>query len=306
MVAALAARYLEHVERDRLYYKHGKPTSERLCIGVALRPLVRLFGSKPAKDFSPLDLVTVRTALCEPLPPPQEGEDKRGRWHVGPIVRGSVNKHLDRVRRLFQWAAAMQLVPASTWHALQAVEGLRRGQSDKVRESEPVKPAEPRAVAKVLRHVKPVVAGLIRFQWLTGCRPGEAVQLRLRDIDRKGKVWVFAPQRHKSEHHGRTREVMVGPKAQRVLAQFFRADPDARLFPISTSGYREAIRDACREAGVDAWAPNQLRHSAATRFRRARGIEAAGTLLGHANVDTTAIYAEQDRRAAMDIAAAIG
>ena len=42
-------------------------------------------------------------------------------------------------------------------------------------------------------------------------------------------------------------------------------------------------------------AARQLRHAAATRFRKAYGLEAAQVLLGHRTADVTQIYAERDR-----------
>ena len=54
------------------------------------------------------------------------------------------------------------------------------------------------------------------------------------------------------------------------------------------------------------WAPNQLRHSAATSIRAEFGIEAARTVLGHSEIATTQIYAERDERLAMQVAAKLG
>jgi integrase len=54
------------------------------------------------------------------------------------------------------------------------------------------------------------------------------------------------------------------------------------------------------------WSPNQLRHAMATRVRREAGIEAAKTLLGHSQLNTTGIYAEQDRQRAIEVAKMIG
>jgi site-specific recombinase XerC len=54
------------------------------------------------------------------------------------------------------------------------------------------------------------------------------------------------------------------------------------------------------------WAPNQLRHLLATRVRRESGIEAAKVLLGHSQLNTTGIYAEQDRQRAIEVAQKIG
>lgn len=54
------------------------------------------------------------------------------------------------------------------------------------------------------------------------------------------------------------------------------------------------------------WAPNQLRHAAATSIRAAFGIEAVKTVLGHADILTSQIYAERDEKLAEKVAKAIG
>jgi integrase len=54
------------------------------------------------------------------------------------------------------------------------------------------------------------------------------------------------------------------------------------------------------------WSPNQLRHQMATRVRREAGIDAAKTLLGHSQLNTTGIYAEQDRQLAIEVSRKIG
>jgi integrase len=54
------------------------------------------------------------------------------------------------------------------------------------------------------------------------------------------------------------------------------------------------------------WHPHQLRHSAATDIRKHFGIEAAQTVLGHATLAATQIYAEKNVDAAKRIAAALG
>jgi len=54
------------------------------------------------------------------------------------------------------------------------------------------------------------------------------------------------------------------------------------------------------------WAPNQLRHSFATKVRKAHGLEAAQVLLGHAKADVTQIYAEKNEALAVAVAGEIG
>jgi integrase len=54
------------------------------------------------------------------------------------------------------------------------------------------------------------------------------------------------------------------------------------------------------------WSPNQLRHSAATAIRQRYGLDAAQVILGHAEADTTQIYAEADWAKAVQIAREVG
>jgi hypothetical protein len=49
------------------------------------------------------------------------------------------------------------------------------------------------------------------------------------DIDRTGRVWVYKPERHKTEHRGQSREIYLGPKAQAVLTPWLRDRPDEFL-----------------------------------------------------------------------------
>ena len=70
--------------------------------------------------------------------------------------------------------------------------------------------------------------------------------------------------------------------------------------------YKQAIARACEKAGVEKWAPNQLRHSSGTEVRSKYGLDAAQAFLGHANASTTEIYAELDFEKAARVAREIG
>jgi integrase len=54
------------------------------------------------------------------------------------------------------------------------------------------------------------------------------------------------------------------------------------------------------------WHPHQLRHTKATEIRRLYGTEAAQSVLGHAKLNTTEIYAEKSREMAQQIMREIG
>lgn len=234
-VRAMFAAYWRHVETQCLYEKHGKPTSERGCIAQAARPLVRLFGDKAAAEFGPLDLQVVRSAIAKPLRLPEAAaaapaeKPKRKRKLPEVLARGTVNKHVHRIRRMFRWAVSQELVPAATWQALLSVPALRRG-AKAVRETAPVRPVAWAEVEPVLPHLAPPLRAVVELMWHTGARPSEALHLRMADIDRSGPVWLYRPAAHKTEHLDKDRMVPIGPRAQAVLQPFLKADPAAFLF----------------------------------------------------------------------------
>ncbi|MCE9604443.1 MAG: site-specific integrase [Planctomycetia bacterium] len=54
------------------------------------------------------------------------------------------------------------------------------------------------------------------------------------------------------------------------------------------------------------WAPNRLRHSAATEIREKFGLEAASNVLGHSRADITQMYAARDWKTAERVARELG
>ena len=68
------------------------------------------------------------------------------------------------------------------------------------------------------------------------------------DVDRSGDVWVYRPQSHKTAHHGHSRAVMIGPKAQAVLLRYLARDAEANCFrPCDSEAKRRAAAHAARK-----------------------------------------------------------
>ena len=252
------------------------------------------------------------------------------------------------------------------------VEGLRRGRTE-ARETSPIMPAADGAVDASLAFLPAVVADMVRLQRLTGARPAEVCILRPCDLDRNADVWLYRPESHKTQHHGRERVIFIGPQAQAVLLRYLARDHEVFCFrpcdsmakhlaeraaarttrltcgnipgsnrrkkPRTVPGecygvdtYRRAITRACDKAfphpSLDGirkpmltkeqklelkawqkshrWAPNQLRHAAATEVRREFGLEAAQVMLGHSRADVTQVYAERDLAKGVEVAKRIG
>ena len=84
---------------------------------------------------------------------------------------------------------------------------------------------------------------MVRFQRFTGCRPAEVCLLRPCDVDTSGGVWVYRPESHKTEHHGRERIICIGPKGQAVLRPYLLRDKSAYCFvPAESEKKRLALR----------------------------------------------------------------
>jgi len=238
--------YFSHAQE---YYRlEGKVSREFVAMRDAAKPLKDLYGSTPAEKLGPLALRAVRERLI-----------------VDDLSRREINKRINRIRRIFKWAASMELVPASVFEALRTVAGLERGRTT-ARETEPVKPVEERFVEAVLPQVSPQVAAIIRLQQLTGMRAGEVVIMRPQDIDGTGAVWIYTPSKHKSDYRGLQRHVPLGPKAQEVLRPFLQRPASSFLFsPIEAETWRNDRRAEQRRSDRKTKVyPSELR----TRERR--------------------------------------
>jgi len=210
--------YFAHAET---YYRHpdGTPTSEVDNIRLALRPLKELYGDTEAGKFDSLALEAVRVKMIE-----------------AGHCRKRINKDVDRIKRMFRWATAKKLVPLETYQLLQTVENLQAGRSE-AHETEPVKPVAEEVVEATLPFCTPQVAAMIRLQLLAGMRPGEVTIMRSIDISTSGKLWTYRPGsdrgahgKHKNAWRGHDKVILLGPRAQAVLAPWLRANVTEYLF----------------------------------------------------------------------------
>jgi len=114
------------------------------------------------------------------------------------------------------------------------------------------------------------------------------------------------------EHKERSRVIVIGPRAQDILAKYLLKEENEPCFlrrsgkPYKRWHYAQHIARACEKAKIDPWAPNRLRHAAGTKIRAAFGLEAGQVVLGHANADVTQIYAERDLEKAINAMREVG
>jgi integrase len=260
------------------------------------------------------------------------------------LSRVVINARIRRLVRVFRWAVAEELVPESVHRALASVPGLQRGRTE-APESGGIEPVAVAVVESAVVAMPAPVAAMTRLQLLTGMRAGEVMIMRALDLNMAGPTWTYTPHKHKNKHRGKERVIFLGPQAQDIIRPFLTTNLEAYLFSprayvevlharraaarktkrtpselrrrkakpqvqpaerYDRRSYRQAVVRACRKAGVPAWSPLQLRHTAATLIRAKYGVEAAKAILGHTRVETSQIYAERDLNRAEAIMREIG
>lgn len=199
-------------------YSRSHPINQ----ATAIRILRGLYGTTAATAFGPSALRLVRQAMIDgdlhATPRPRK-----------PWSRSVVNDFRRLIIRIFKWGVGRELLPASVYESLRCVESLKRGQTA-ARETESVKPAPDAYIAAAREHVSLQVAAMIELQLATGMRPGELVAMRPCDIDMGRRVWLYQPERHKTAHHGKSRTIYLGPRAQRAIRPFLKRSTVAPLF----------------------------------------------------------------------------
>ena len=150
---------LAFMKHARQYYrKNGEETSSVSAFAYAFNYLRSLYGSTPAEEFRPPHLKAVRERMI-----------------ASGLRRKVLNDRVWRIKHLFRWAVAEELVSEGVALRLSNVAGLRKGRRPDVPESQRVTPVDIDAVEAVLPHLAPQVAAMIRIQLLTGMRPGEVL-----------------------------------------------------------------------------------------------------------------------------------
>lgn len=244
------------------YVKNGVPTGEQEPIRQSMKPLAKLYGRSPTAEFGPSALKAVRQAMVE--------KD---------LCRNVINARVNRIRRIFKWGVENEMVNPTVLHALQAVAPLKQGRCE-VRESKAVKPVPDAVVDAVLPFAPSPVRALIELQRLTGMRPGEVVIMRGRDLDTTGAIWTYLPSSHKTEHHGRSRPISLGPKAQELIRPFLKPDLSAFLFsPREAVEERNRLRRQNRRTPMT---PSQSMRRPKGRPKKQPGECYTTSALGHA------------------------
>jgi integrase len=243
-VGELCTRWIDWIERNRCH--NGKDATSLYYGARQATAALEDFWSLPAASFGSHHLTAVQEKLEHtPVVSRPRSPDKAPK--VRARNRSTINDTIGRIRRLFRWAAVRNLVPEDRVAVLRLVEPLLAEQTAAPDRVGP-KTVPDEIVSATLPELPAVIADLIRFQRLVGCRPGEARRLRPCDInrdaspDRQG-VWLWTPYRYKTKWRKKhlPRVIAIGPKAQAILTPWLARlsrTPESHVFSPKFSARR--------------------------------------------------------------------
>jgi integrase len=211
-VAELGVQYLRWAES--YYVKDGEPTTELVNVKRSLRALRESFPDLSAREFGPVALKVVRERLV-----------------ADGLSRVNCNRFTRIIVRVFKFAAENQMIPGDLPAGLACVKPFARGRGCLAHETDPVLPVDEETINDTLPALNEKYRAMVQIQLLLACRPGELVTMRTGEIDRSGPIWVYRPKSHKTEHHGKSRIIPIGPKCQLLLAPWLQADCGTREQP---------------------------------------------------------------------------
>ena len=127
LVSELAISFLDSIEPQM-------DKSEYLLFKYAVGYLVEVYGELAVNEFSPKKLKIVRSRMIK----------------TGTLCRGTVNKYISKIRRLFTWGVGEEIVQSTVSDSLKAVKDLRKGEEGTF--DHPEREAVPQWVVEVMAY----------------------------------------------------------------------------------------------------------------------------------------------------------
>lgn len=216
--------------------------------------IVALLGDRPIADVTKddarrlgLDLPRLPANMTKKFPgasPTEALERAAGDPKVARLEPRSINKYLQQARSLFTWAEEHDYLTKNPATVLRDVEEGRAQDARKDFTDEDIA-----ALFAYIDKLDPEPYGrwVPRIMAYTGCRMGEAAQLRKGDIRQEQGIWVFDINEESDQKtlktDAATRLVPVHPRLIELgLLEFVQATDDAFLFPERVRYTRSATR----------------------------------------------------------------
>jgi integrase len=281
-------------------------SNEAANIRLACGSFLELWPDLPLDELRPFHLIAIQKRLI-------------GKGHS----RTGTNRRINQIKRVIRFGVKNGFIEPPILLGVQTVDALLPGDSQAI-ESRPRGAVSDSDVEATIPFLSERVAALVRFQRLTGCRPGEAVRLNMAEIEQiSPSAWVYKPRNHKTAWRGKERIIPIGPKGIELITPWLRPEGGYLFQPRESlkklpnwkrapgcfwrvSSYTHAIARACGKAGIPIWSPNQLRKAKAQEIRDKFGLEAAAAALGNGVGVNDRHYSNQSIGPILEVAKATG
>ena len=337
-VVELLARFLKHAQQ---HYRsvNGKPTSELAVFAAVMGRLNRFCGKTTAAEFGPLRLKAFRESLVKDNLCRNVANGFTGRvrlifkWAAGEeLIPASVvealrcvaglrrgktearesepvkpvpDDHIDAVLPYLNHACRIMV-------QLQRLTGARSGEICIMRGAD-INQSGATWIYTPSHH-KTAHHGHARKVYL-GPRAIELIKPLLKDDP---AAYLFSPKQSEAARRRALSEARKTPlsygnkpgtnkkkKPRRTAGEHYTPGSYAQRLKKAIAKCNEQ-RQELGEPPIPSWHPHQLRHNAATYFRKEHGLEVARVLLGHRHAAITELYAEVDAERAVGVVAKIG
>jgi len=233
-------------------------------------------------------------------PDRKQGGDYRAELKAAGLAPSSIVQALSAGRALYaalRWSGATDAKP---FHDVKAP-------SDPVRNVDKRKPYTTAALTKLFAaalepglRLEPTTPLMLLLGAHAGLRVFEMTALRYGDIDLDARTLTVRAGKGGKHRTG----IALTPDVVSTLQDIGMKDDDALVFGGATPhALRDRMRRLCDRAGVAYLGLHSLRHTFAFEaIKDGASLKAIGDVLGHANPQTTAIYADKDPAASRQIA----
>jgi integrase len=207
---------------------------------------------------------------------------------------------------------------ARLWHMRETnpCQGIQRNREDSRRRYATNEELE-RLMAALAEDKNQQACNIIRICLLTGCRRGEALAMRWKDIDLTDGLWTKPPSGTKQRRHHQS---PLSPPARQLLsgiAEKYQREHPGQPLPVYVfpgrggSGHATELKEdwkrLCAAAKVSDLRVHDLRHTFASQLASSgASLALIGSLLGHSSPATTHRYAHLFPDAEREAVARVG
>lgn len=228
--------------QERIGLKKWSPRTAEQNRGI-FRLIVDLLGDRPIHEVTKADIRTLgnqmlalpanMAKLFPGLSPREVLETAQDRAELPRLQPRSINKNYQCVRTLFNWATEHDYVSQSPASILRDVDEGRAQDARKALEDDDIARFVSFAVERAKESYELWIPRIMAF---TGCRMGEAAQLRKQDIREVDGLWVFDINKEHPEKDVKTgnsiRLIPIHPRLIELgLLDFVESSEDDFLFP---------------------------------------------------------------------------